>query len=152
MSSSPSLLDLLKNDAAIIGSPVLSSVSILPILFPSLYPQSPSRPQTNRPNPQSPVLEILSPRPVRRVSFDALIRLAAAFEPATTITTTTCTVASALAANKRVLDRNRSLLSGSTPEYGGGVWGGKFGVVGDERKGMGGKGIGVIGGERRVRK
>ncbi|KAG4422834.1 hypothetical protein IFR04_004056 [Cadophora malorum] len=123
MASSPSLLNLLKNDAAIIGSPVLSS---------------------------SPVSEIVSPRPVRRVSFDALIRLTAAFEPATT--TTTSTVASALAAKKRVFDRNRSLLSGSTPEYGGGSWSGKFGAVGGERKGLGGKGVGVIGGERMLRK
>ncbi|KAK0100700.1 hypothetical protein ONS95_007152 [Cadophora gregata] len=113
--SSPSLLDLLKNDAAFIGSPILSS---------------------------SPVSEILSPRPVRRVSFDALVRLAAAFEPApiTTPTTTTTTVTSALAANKRAIGRNRKLLSGSTPEYKG--LGGKFGVIGGVR------GVGVVGGER----
>ncbi|PVH79460.1 hypothetical protein DL98DRAFT_589327 [Cadophora sp. DSE1049] len=126
MSSSPTLLDLLKNDAAVIGSPILSSY---------------------------PVSEVLSPRPVRRVSFDALIRLAAAFEPAavsTTTTTTTSTVASALAAaiNTRAIGRNRELLSGSTPEYG--VWGGKYGVIGGERKGMG-RGVGVIGGERGLR-
>ncbi|KAH9217978.1 hypothetical protein DL95DRAFT_406317 [Leptodontidium sp. 2 PMI_412] len=110
--TTPTLLSLLINDAAIIGSPIISS---------------------------SPVSEILSPRPVRRVSFDALIRLAATFEPAPTNTTTTAITSSS------IID----LLSGSTPDYGWGGHRGRFGVIGGERKG---KGFGVIGGERRLKK
>ncbi|KAG4428163.1 hypothetical protein IFR05_016353 [Cadophora sp. M221] len=76
------------NEAANTGSPVISS---------------------------SPVLEILSPRPVKRVSFDALICLAAAFEPAPTDATIAAITA---IITKSTNSSNRDLLFGSTPEYG----------------------------------